>query len=675
MTEPKDLIVVEGDAVRGEAARVETTQAPVQGAWYQWTRPEHCAKRDAAGNYVKSTSGNFIYEDVIETDLVCVTHVGSNYVEVSFLNRATRRVHADRWGAEFVPEPNANAILASEIARHQQRSAQLLDEVRALTLRLGVGERPTIAAAAEETGALVRSASTQPVEEYKAALVKAKKEDLPMLFKQIEEVNEQMAMFMKSQLIPLQTQAQQLRPIITQVERRIHSVELYAGLTEQVVEVRGGAPADYAERIRLFQRRAYMDEECLANYRTGGMTFTQIADFDRWMSEPANFERLLPFPRCVLAMQVRRKEKHREFQSLRAYISFVHSGEQAWDKYTFLYLRNGDRLYRLRTSLDFGAQLFPDLDQQALAGDLVARMSHQGRVDELITPGEYEGRKAADEAARREYAAEQAALPKAQRSLGYYSSFRDSEYHRWTPDSVYYDDISAYVAEQVRQHNQLALVLQGLLDRSLIWHPHPAWQLYTGEGFAQAFELIYDDTRAMVAGDAPDFEAYRARLNASLAKGSVTTGQWDAWLEHEAEKENAKRERSWRLRDSQPYTRFKPYGDPGPGFVATVDRLGTGKAGRQVTYRWVRPRASFRRFDGYNDIPRTFTCPVARVLNVSAYTPGDFRQFFADPRTRAEYLQWAPLLLDAEEYHAGNLLPGVSERERGGNQHWVCAED
>ena len=34
--------------------------------------------------------------------------------------------------------------------------------------------------------------------------------------------------------------------------------------------------------------------------------------------------------------------------------------------------------------------------------------------------------------------------------------------------------------------------------------------------------------------------------------------------------------------------------------------------------------------------------------------PGDFKQFFADPRTRADYLEWAAYLLEAEEYHAGN---------------------
>jgi hypothetical protein len=47
-----------------------------------------------------------------------------------------------------------------------------------------------------------------------------------------------------------------------------------------------------------------------------------------------------------------------------------------------------------------------------------------------------------------------------------------------------------------------------------------------------------------------------------------------------------------------------------------------------------------------------FKCSDKKVLNVSAYTPGDFLQFYEDPRTRADYLQWAPLLLAAEDWHA-----------------------
>jgi hypothetical protein len=46
--------------------------------------------------------------------------------------------------------------------------------------------------------------------------------------------------------------------------------------------------------------------------------------------------------------------------------------------------------------------------------------------------------------------------------------------------------------------------------------------------------------------------------------------------------------------------------------------------------------------------------PKTQLLNVSTYQPGDFKQFYNDPRTRGDYLQWTPLLLEAEEWYAGN---------------------
>lgn len=53
-----------------------------------------------------------------------------------------------------------------------------------------------------------------------------------------------------------------------------------------------------------------------------------------------------------------------------------------------------------------------------------------------------------------------------------------------------------------------------------------------------------------------------------------------------------------------------------------------------------------------DNIACSFTTDVGKVLNVSAYTPGDYKRFYGDPRTRAEYLKWAPLLLAAEDWHA-----------------------
>ena len=135
----------------------------------------------------------------------------------------------------------------------------------------------------------------------------------------------------------------------------------------------------------------------------------------------------------------------------------------------------------------------------------------------------------------------------------------------------------------------------------------------------------------------------------------MTVGQEDAWELHEGAKETARRMASWRWRrEDSTVDRCRPYGDPGPGRLAKVVRF--SQSARRCTYEWVRERRSVRswRSSEGNELRTTFACPDSVLLNVTAYKPGDYKQFYADPRTRAEYLKWAPLLLEAEEYHAGN---------------------
>ncbi len=119
-------------------------------------------------------------------------------------------------------------------------------------------------------------------------------------------------------------------------------------------------------------------------------------------------------------------------------------------------------------------------------------------------------------------------------------------------------------------------------------------------------------------------------------------------------------QRDWRISRRSEYEHFRPYGNPGPGAFARVTQTRGGRA----RYDWKRERQS-------SAVPRSrwapepdpwidvsFWAPFSELLHVDAYRPGDFRQFFADPRTRADYLQWAPLLLEAEEYHAGHRRVG-----------------
>lgn len=604
------------------------------------------------------------------TELTCVVHLGSNYAQLEDVGRGSTRVHFDEFDQVTEFEPNPEPYIQSQIDRHQDNVRELMDEVKQLTAGLGISRGMLTEAEAEvagSTNALVKVHGTKNVEQHKKALVKAKEKTLPDLFKRIEKEHEAMAMWMKATLIPRKAEAEGLKQAIEVIERQIFTVELYAGLVEEVEKIRDGEPAPNETKIHLMQRRHYMDEECLVEYQAGGMEFKDIRAFERWMlRKKSRRERLFPFTRCVVVFQVRRRRKERETPvSLHGFINMMHLEDA--DKQTFLYIRNGEQYFRLQTAIKFESQLFPDKEHSLVFGDNEIWVKlFGGRVQEVVSAGEveavyrdYEQELADYEKAKRKWKR----MTKAQRK-GKASPWRPSEpfyrYAKATPESVYYDDAMKAVAHEMMKHNRVAVVLQGLLDRSPVFHPHPPWQLWTPEGFNLGLELVYDSSRALTDGDPPNFRAFQLRLNMSLGKGCYTVGQEEAWERAEAKKENDRQRRDWRVRHHSDYKHYRPYGNPGPGVVAQVVRFGRK---RECTFEWYRERLGYRwvpREDrpGFEHLSREgeikcrFTCSDSELLNVSAYQPGDYLQFYRDPRTRADYLQWAPMLLAAEDWHA-----------------------
>jgi hypothetical protein len=151
-------------------------------------------------------------------------------------------------------------------------------------------------------------------------------------------------------------------------------------------------------------------------------------------------------------------------------------------------------------------------------------------------------------------------------------------------------------------------------------------------------ELIYDDSRALTTGKAPDFEAYWTKLNSTLKTGSITVGQRRAWKALEDEKEGGRKNH---------------YGNPGPDKISKVAEY--KPRSKKCLYAWERSRQTYTaEANEKGPIRCTASLDAEDVFNISAYKPGDFKQFFDDPRTRANYLQWAPFMLEAEEFHAGN---------------------
>ncbi len=613
---------------------------------------------------------------------VCVTHVGSNYVEVTAVehegHQSSWRVHFDDLDT-LRRERDPDKVFAQAILRAQDKVRGLMDRVRQVTAQLGVTPLGALPAASEVSALARVSAHNADFPTYKTALTRAKEETLPELFKQIKVANEHLVTWMKGQVIPLEAQSVGMHGVIGRIDDRIFNVELYAGLSEHITQIADGPAADLTEKVRLFQRKHFMDEEALLRYETGGMDFRNIRDFDAWMAKPENRDRVLPFPRCIVSFQVRRFKKEREVPD--SFIAFFHRlDEIKADTLTFLYIRNGERLYRMATALDFGGVLFPHFDHDLLSGK-VWGVRHGSGITSIIGDNDHNERQQAAEKEkerrrkiREEHNAKVAAWQEREkeaeargedfdeRAPGYLSSMYEEwyqdrvTYEPFDPSSVYFDDIKKKIDKDIQDHNRVVLVLQGLLDRSPVLQPHPPWQLWSDDGMTAGVDLVFDNSTALVSGPAPDFEAYRNDCNARIGPGSVTVGQQEAWEEEQASIFN--RANGYERHRS----RHTPYGNHGPGTLAIVDSFSKKK--RECTYAWNRDSRSR---GTYGDTVRTTgTVSVDLVFNVSAYKPGDFRTFFADPRTRAEYVKWAPFLLEAEEYHAGNrhLKPPAEKRPR-----------
>lgn len=588
---------------------------------------------------------------------MCLVYVGSNYVEFQSPYNRSRRVHFDKFDDECRREMNPDAVIRKEVEAAQGFVQEKLAEVKKITARLGVEPNlnPEATPADESSRALSILSGTDNVKAYKKALIKAKDEDLPKLFKEIEGAHEDLAIWMKARTIPLNAMVGGMKDCVEKIEDRVFNVSLYAGLTEEIEKISDGPPAKLGEKLRLFQRLLYMDEECLLGYRHGGMTFERIQQFDEWIAERENRDRIFPFPRCAVAFQVRRKEMHRESYGDIA-TAFVNIRLAQKDKYTFLYIRNGEQLYRLGCDLEFGDLIFPGKDELNLSEPMRARVWRgSGSIQQIITERHYQDLVKEHERKEREQEEWIKANPGKHTIHAPHGIFGDhfseNDYEPFNDSSVYFDDIKAEIERRVKQYNRIALIIQGLYDRSEVLHPHLPAKLWDGKNFADLIELVYDGSNLLYHGDPPDFQAYVAMCNASIKVGSVTIGQEDFWEEREAKRFN----NAYRHYQHKNVSRHQPYGNPGPGYIATVQEW--RPRSRKALYRWT------REFQGWNDwkrqhgdpVPDAAWVPVDRLFNVSGYKPGDWKQFFQDPRTRADYLGWAVWLLTAEEFHAGNL--------------------
>jgi hypothetical protein len=614
----------------------------VLGDWY-WCQPEVISRRDS-----------------LDPTLHCVVHIGSNYALLRPIGRGySKRVHFNKAYAELTHEPAWKQYLDQQVLECQNEIRKLLSEINQLTHDMGVSGIQKIGSEAEDQ-ALTHLDSNLDSEALIKDLVNLKRETLPELFEKIERRHERLAEVVSASLFPLKTQVGELGQIIKSVDEKIFNIKLYAGLVEDIVCIKEGERGSVDTQIVLMQRQAYMDEEALLQYESGGMDFRDLDKFDEWLSREENFKRLLPFDKTVLSFKVRRHGKdfthelqNTYYKSARDLLSLMkmHDLLRLWNKYTFLYIRNGESLYRVSTEIDFGKKLFPNPDAWNFNQPMYFE---EGLPHELITQSHWESLPEVN--------------PPEDNKNGWPSTRRTklrSDYVAFNSDSVYFDDVEARLIRDMKDHNKIALVLQGLLDRSDVLHPHPPIKMWDTKSFNEFIRLILDNDKALYATESPpDFRDYVQRLNSNIGPGSFTIGQHQYWED---------------LLPYDSYTDHKKYppGNRGPDIVSEV--MSMSKKG-VCTFEWNRDRQKGVR-DGYgrirdpywDPIPVSVKVPVKHLFNVSDYKPGDFKVFFNDPRTREKYLDWAPLFLKAEEWHQEQKEASLKEEQdtRSWNQMFM----
>ncbi len=594
--------------------------------------------------------------------MMCIVHIGTNYVKVETPSSSrgswSERVHRDAFEKqlELIEAADATAIIAQQVAHYQAELNANMARIQQLTERLGLVHQAQ-APAGGDGKALAVLSSQIDVDAFKAELIEAKTKGLPDLYEENKKLSVELARWLTAPSLPMQAQLSPMQDSISQIEDRIFNIQLYAGIFESIVTVADGAPAASDEKLRIMQRRLYMDEECLLDYQNGGMEFSDMREFDAWLAKPKNRDRILPFPRCMVSMQVRRSVKYRHGHSLRDFLRILQ--QEKSDKYTYLFVRNGDQVYRVGCDIDFGELMFPEKATFDPTEPLMMDVSFSSR-GATITKRDYDDRLEHYQQAKAIYEQWMADNPKESweaanptgdwyRARPNVPNFNPSDWEPCTDESVHFDDYMAKVSKEVKDFNRVALIVQGLFDRSKTLMPHPPVKVWQPDSFASAIELIYDGSMVLHWGEAPDFDAYMARLNAQINEDSVVMGQQHYWMEVEAERENRREANNWRISYAQRshHKLFKPWGNEGPGDLAKMEQWSPRK--RTAKFTWMREARG--RNGGMTNAQ--LTVPADRLFNVSAYKPGDYLQFFKDPRTRARYLEWAGPLLVAEEYHAG----------------------
>jgi len=149
------------------------------------------------------------------------------------------------------------------------------------------------------------------------------------------------------------------REKVRDLVRVVTILNLYLGKEVAVEQVADGEAADASEPLHLRQRILFMDEELCAHIDYEA-DYKDISLFFEWLKEPANRDIVVPEQRCIVAIKPKRFT-----MGYRSGDSWYNAQRDAWNRHTYLILRNGEKLYVVDSDdLECWDWVFPHKDHE-----------------------------------------------------------------------------------------------------------------------------------------------------------------------------------------------------------------------------------------------------------------------------------------------------------------------
>jgi hypothetical protein len=276
----------------------------------------------------------------------------------------------------------------------------------------------------------------------------------------------------------LMARVEKMNKFVQRAEEAIWTINLYLGKDEEIVQLRKGKPAPKDTKVSVRQLVLHMDEECAVGAEYGGVDADSIDDFDTWVAEGKNVEQLLPEPRGIVALRVRREAKDYGLDPL------SNAEKNAENFKTYFLIRNGERLYRVCPDMNVGKTLYPTASEQQ---DFFFEMEHDWETGERrkvpIRPG----------------------------SHGYMDAMKKAD-------------------ESRRHYMRVALVIQGLLDRTKVFAPFSVPRLdLSDRNMAEEYIAFVRDAEMTLGDGRPSFHDWLRAANARMDVGMRVMGVFSGY--------------------------------------------------------------------------------------------------------------------------------------------------